>query len=114
MNSGLKGALLSGLIIPGLGQFVLKHYVRGTVMMGTVLVSLTLIAVKTIQVALVILKKVQQEGGVINFKTVSDAAFQASTSFESLSFNSLFAVVLGCWIIGVFDAYIIGRKIDTE
>ena len=29
MRKSLKGALLSGLVFPGYGQFVLKHYMRG-------------------------------------------------------------------------------------
>ncbi len=29
MNNAAKGALLSGFVVPGLGQLVFKHYLRG-------------------------------------------------------------------------------------
>ena len=35
MNNALKGAFLSGLIFPGLGQVVQKHYKRGVLIMLT-------------------------------------------------------------------------------
>ncbi len=114
MNNSLKGALLSGLIIPGLGQLVFKRYVRGTVMMITVLISVTVLTIKTVQISLAILKKVQLGDEGINFTTISNIAFQASTSYEGLTFNLLFLIIFACWIFGVVDAYMIGRKIDID
>ncbi len=46
MKNSLKGAFLSGLIFPGLGQIILKHYKRGTVIMLTVLVGMSVFIVK--------------------------------------------------------------------
>lgn len=114
MNNALKGALLSGLIVPGLGQIVLKHYVKGTVMMVTVLASLTVLTIKTVQIALAIVKKVQLGSEEINIGTISNIAIQASTSFEGLTFTPLLLVIVALWIVGVVDAYMIGRKIDIE
>jgi hypothetical protein len=112
MQNSLKGALLSGLVIPGLGQIVFKHYLRGTLMMLMVLAGLVLIVVKTVRIAVGILTGMQADGGVITLNTITKAATQASMSFESLPFNLLFLFLLACWIIGVIDAYNIGRKID--
>lgn len=114
MNNSLKGALLSGLIMPGLGQVVLKRYKRGVVIMLTVLVSLTVIIVKAVQQALVILENIELEGGAIDMSTISNAATQASTGSGSLVFNLLLLLIIVSWIIGTVDAYRIGRKIDIE
>jgi hypothetical protein len=114
MNNSLKGALLSGLIFPGLGQVVLKHYKRGAVIMLTVLVSLSAVVVKAVQHALAILEKIELEGGAISMSTISNAATQASTNSGSLTFNLLLLFIIVCWIIGVVDAYRIGRKKDIE
>ena len=114
MNNSLKGAFLSGLIFPGLGQVVLKHYKRGTVIILTVLVSLSIVVVKAVQHALAILEKIQSEGGAISMSTISDAATQASTTSGSLTFNLALLLVILCWIIGVVDAYRIGKKKDIE
>ncbi len=114
MNNSLKGAFLSGLIFPGLGQVVLKHYKRGAVIMLTVLVSLSIVVVKAVQHALAILEKIESEGGVISMSTISDAATQASTTSGGLIFNLALLLVILCWIIGVVDAYRIGMKKGIE
>ena len=114
MNNSLKGAYLSGLIFPGLGQVVLKHYKRGAVIILTVLVSLSIVVVKAVQHALAILEKIQSEGVAISMSTISDAATQASTTSRSLTFNLALLLVILCWIIGVVDAYRIEKKKDIE
>ena len=114
MNNSLKGALLSGLVFPGLGQVILKHYKRGIAFMLAVLAGLSVIVVKASQQALAIVEKIQSEGGAIDMNTISKAATQASTTSESFIFNLVLLLIIVCWIIGVVDAYRIGRKKDIE
>ena len=113
MNNSLKGAVLSGLVFPGLGQVVLKHYKRGAVLILTVLLSLSLIVVKVVQQALAILEQIESEGGTLDMDTISSAAAQASTASGSFVVNLLLAILL-CWIIGILDAYRIGKRKDLE
>jgi len=77
-------------------------------------VNMLLIIVKAVQQAFIILKKIELEGGVINGSAISNAATQASTASESLIFKLLLLLIIFCWIIGVVDAYRIGRKKDIE
>ena len=114
MNNSLKGALLSGVVFPGLGQIILKHYKRGIALMLTVLASLLVIVVKAVQQALTILEKINSEGGTINMSTISKISTQASTTFDSLIFNFVLLLMIFCWVIGVVDAYRIGKKKDLE
>ena len=114
MNNSLKGALWSGLVFPGLGQVILKHYKRGAVLMIAVSASLLVILMKAVQGAFAILEKIEFEGGVIDLSTISNAATQASTTSESLIFNLALLLIMFCWIIGTVDAYRIGRKKDIE
>ncbi len=114
MKNSLKGAFWSGLIFPGLGQVVLKRYKRGVVIMLTVLVSLSVVVVKAVQHALAILEKIESEGGAISMSTLSNAASQASTASGSPTFNLVLLLVILCWVIGVVDAYRIGKKKDIE
>jgi cbb3-type cytochrome oxidase subunit 3 len=114
MNNSLKGALLSGVVFPGLGQIILKHYKRGIALMLTVLASLLVIVVKAVQQALTILGKINSEGGAIDMSTISNIATQASTTFDSLIFNFVLLLMIFCWVIGVVDAYRIGKKKDLE
>lgn len=112
MKNSLKGALLSGLVFPGLGQVVLKHHKRGFALMLTVLVALVAVVVKASQQAVAIIERIQSEGGGIDMSTISNAATQASTTSASLIINLLLLLIMVCWVIGVVDAYRIGRKND--
>ena len=114
MNNSLKGALLSGLIFPGLGQVRLKHYKRGIVLMFTVFASLMVIVLKAVQHAFTILEKIELEGGVIDIKTITDAATQASSTSDSLIYNLGLLLIVICWVFGIVDAYRIGKKKDLE
>ena len=114
MKHSVRGALWSGLVFPGLGQIVLKHHKRGAVIIFAVLISLTVIVVKGTQYALAILEKIHSEGGAIRMETILNAATQAPTNSESLTFNLLLLFITVCWTIGVVDAYRIGRKKDIK
>ncbi|MFV2081434.1 MAG: hypothetical protein ACC669_06175 [bacterium] len=114
MKYSLKGALLSGVVFPGLGQIILKRYKRGLVLMLTVSASLIVLAIKATQYAFTVLNKIELEGGVIDLKTIMDAATQASSTSASLVFNLGLFLIVVCWIFGTLDAYRIGRKMDLE
>jgi len=114
MNNALKGALLSGLILPGLGQIALKHSIRGGVIMVAVLASTTVFVVKAAERALAILEKIDLEGGITSLDTILDATKQASATSGNSTLNLLFLLIGVCWVAGTVDAYILGRKKDTE
>jgi len=114
MNNSLKGALLSGLVFPGLGQVILKHYKRGIALMLIILAGLLVIIAKAVQQAFTILEKIESEGGAIDMSAISKVATQVSTTSESLLFKLLLLLIIFCWIIGVVDAYISGRRKDIE
>lgn len=114
MSNSLKAALLSGLVFPGLGQVVLKRYRRGVVLMFIVLACLLIVVAKAVQQAFSILKRIELAGGTINMDAISNAVTQSSTNSDSLVFNSILLLIIVCWILGVVDAYRIGKKRDLE
>ena len=112
MNNALKGALLSGLVFPGLGQIILKQYKRGTALMITAFASMIVFVVNATQQAFKILENVDLESGAIDFDTISKAATQASNTSDSLMSNFALLLLLFSWIFGIVDAYRIGKKRD--
>jgi hypothetical protein len=114
MNNSLKGVLLSGLVFPGLGQIVLKHHKRGAALMLAFTATLLAIVVIAVQQASSILEKVNLDGGAIDIKAISNAVSQASTTSESYTLKLLSWLLIFCWVIGVVDAYRIGRKKDIQ
>ena len=114
MNNSLKGAFWSGLVFPGLGQVVLKHYKRGAVIMLVVLISMSVVVVKAVHSALAILENIELESRAISMSTISNAATQASTTSGSLTINLVLLLTILCWVFGVVDAYRIGKEMDIE
>ena len=114
MKNAIKGMLLSGLVLPGLGQVVLKSYKRGIALVLLVLIAFITIVVSASRKAIVILEKVASEGGAVDIESVSHAASQATTTTDHLLFNIALLLIFVCWLVSVVDAYTTGRKIDTE
>jgi hypothetical protein len=114
MNNSLKGALLSGLVFPGLGQVLLRHYRRGIAFILTVSIILLIIVVKAVQQAFTILEKIEAEGGALSMNTIMNAVTQASTPSDSLTLKLLLFLLIFIWIIGVVDGYRVGKKKDKE
>ncbi len=114
MSNSLKAALLSGLVFPGIGQVVLKRYRRGVVLILIVLACFSIVVAKAVQQAFSILKQIELAGGTINVDAILNVATQSSTNSDSIVFNSILLLIIVCWILGVVDAYRIGKKRDLE
>lgn len=112
MKKSTKGALLSGLVFPGVGQIILRCYMRGIVMILAVIIGLIVIIVKAEQIATGILAKIESQGGAIDTQTISDAATQAVTASDSLIIKTAFFLIIICWVISIIDAYRIGKTMD--
>ncbi|MGD8619287.1 MAG: hypothetical protein PVH54_08865 [Gammaproteobacteria bacterium] len=114
MKNATKGALLSGLVFPGLGQLVLRQYRRGAVIMLAVLISLSVIIIETVQQALAILEKIELQGDAVDMVDISNAVAQESARSGGTMINILMLFVVACWVAGTVDAYRIGRKTDLQ
>ena len=114
MNNAIKGALLSGLVFPGLGQLVLRQYRKGLLIMLAVLTSLSVIVIKAVRIARDILETVELQGDAIDMTAIQDAATRGSLESGSITLNLLLIFVITCWIAATLDAYRTGRKQDRE
>jgi uncharacterized membrane protein YGL010W len=112
MKKSLKGALLSGLIFPGAGQLWLKHYIRGSALILAVSACSAVVVMKAAQQAFTILGKIEAEGDAIDMAAILSSASQASATSDDFMTKSALSVLVLCWIIGIVDAYIMGRKKD--
>ena len=112
MRNATKGMLLSGLVLPGLGQVVLKSYKRGIALMLLVLLGFITIVVSAARQAIVVPEKVASEGGAVDIESISHAASQATTNADHLLYNLALLLILVCWLVGMVDAYTTGKKID--
>jgi hypothetical protein len=114
MKNSLKGALLSGLVFPGLGQLVLKRYRSGISLMLIVLAGLVVIIRITMEQAYVILDKIEAQGGTPDMEAITQAAAQAATPSDSRIINLVVLLMVLCWLIGTVHAYRVGKRMDLQ
>ena len=110
MNNSLKAALLSGLVLPGLGQLFLKRYKRGAVLLLVVLGCMFVIVTKALEHAQSILEKIQAEGGTLDMAAITNAATQAVSGADNTAYSIAFLLIVVCWVIGIVDAYSVDKK----
>jgi hypothetical protein len=108
MKNSVKGALLSGLVFPGLGQIALKHYWRGVALVLAVMAGLYIMIVTAVQQAYVILDAIEAEGGMPDSVTIS----QAAAASDSPMITTVSVLLMVCWIFGIIDAWRIGKRKD--
>ena len=112
MKKSLKGALLSGLVFPGVGQFWLKHPLRGLAQIALVSASVVAIVAKMSQQAFAILDKMEAEGGAVDLVAIVNSAHASSS--KDLVIECATLVLVAGWAISVVDAYLLGAKQDRE
>jgi TM2 domain-containing membrane protein YozV len=114
MRKSLKGALLSGLVFPGYGQFVLKHYIRGIALMLMCLTCLVVIGAKVRQQIFIVLENIEYGDGAIDMSGILNAVSLTDTTSGDVIYRFTSLLLLFCWIIGIIDAYRIGsRRIEN-
>ncbi len=114
MRKSLKGALLSGLVFPGYGQFVMKHYIRGIALMLMCLAGLVVIGMKVRQQIFIVLEKIEYGDGAIDISEILEAVNLVDTTSGNVIYKFASFLLLFCWVIGTVDAYRIGWKKDLE
>lgn len=113
MNQALKGALLSGLVLPGLGQIVLGRGRRGAVLITVAVAALAGIVVQAARIALGILASVEASGTVPDLNTITAAVHEAMQGGGAGSIQMLFLLFVVCWLFATIDACRIGRALDV-
>jgi hypothetical protein len=113
MKNAIKGALLSGLVFPGLGQLALKRYLRGIVFFLVAVACVAVIVNTTVNEVMAGLN-LSDPAALAGPNALSDLARQtAGSGGEDGSGLALFAFGV-CWVLGVIDAFLIGRRMDRQ
>ena len=110
MTTSIKAALWSGLVFPGAGHLFLKSYGRGIGLIVVSAISLSIIVSHAAEQALAVVAKIQADGGNIDPSRILEMASQGSASADTQSFNIAMIVFMVCWIVGVVDAYRLGKR----
>lgn len=109
MSRLTNAILLSVLVLPGAGHLYLKHYPRGIALIVTSLACLGVLLERAMQQASIILEKLASEGDAVDPGRLADLVAQASNDPGSLVVTVASLVLAGCWVIGIVDAYRLGK-----
>lgn len=110
MSRSTTAVLLSALVLPGAGHLYLKHYPRGIALIAISLACFWIFVDRALQQASIVLDQVASEGGAVDVGRLSDLVTQTSNGSGSLVVTAASLVLVGCWVIGVVDAYRIARN----
>jgi len=108
MKRSSKAALLSGLIFPGIGHIVLKHYLRGSVLMLFALVALSVIVTRIYQRALTIVDRINSGDIPVDTGAIAEMVSNSTSGADSFIENIAVIVLVACWLIGLIDSYRLG------
>lgn len=110
MSRSIKAALLSALIFPGAGHFLLRQYRRGVFLLLVSLLALSVIVTISTRQALAIVDEINSGQVPANAATITEL-LENPPDDEGSWQVSVCTIVLGtCWLFGIVDAYRLGRK----
>jgi len=108
MTKSTKVALLSGLIFPGIGHIVLKHYLRGSILMLSALVAFSVIVTRVFQRALTIVDRIDSGDIPLETGAIAEVVSNSTSGADSLIESTAVIVLGACWLIGIIDSYRLG------
>lgn len=110
MTKSTIAALLSAFIIPGAGHFFLKKYLHASVLISASVAVLSLLISKAIEKALIISKQILAGEVQANIKTIMQLVSNQAEGTDASLINLATLVLFIVWLIGILDAYRIGRQ----
>ncbi len=114
MSNAVKAMLLSGLVFPGLGQLVLKCYARGIALTLATFGCFYVLIENAVQQAVAIVGKIDISSGVVDEQAIAAAVSEAGKSSNTAAIKLVVWTLLILWLIGIVDAYIVGRRKDRQ
>ena len=111
MKKSIKAVLLSGLVLPGLGQLYLKRWVSGFMLSGVAAYAVYYNGSVVVSTTLDLTQKIESGAIPADIETVSRLVSQQLSGSEQST--NLATMAFGAsWVIGIIGAYWYGRKQD--
>lgn len=110
MKKPMKAVLLSALVFPGAGHFLLKKPIRGLVLLGIGLGSLYMLVSGPVTRALSITEKIKTGEIPPDMNIIIGLVSQPFSGTEVQIMNYGLWILIITWIFGIADSYLQGRK----
>lgn len=108
MKTSTKALLLSALLFPGTGHFLLKRPGRACALLAIGILATGIYLQQAMQQAVVIADGIQSGSIALDAPAIENAINQT----ESQSMTLAGYILLTCWIVGIVDVWRLGRHLD--
>jgi hypothetical protein len=112
MTKAIKAALLSALVLPGAGHFFLKKPIIGLLLAALAFAGLVSIVANILEHAQTIADKILSGEVPADISALSNLASSEAISMDIQQLNIATTLLLASWVIGIVDAYRVGRQLD--
>lgn len=112
MSKALKAALLSGLVFPGIGHFVVKKPLKATLVMGVSIICVYVMVSTAVEFAQEISLKIQNGEIPLDINRISEAVSEQQAQGQATSGRWPPLLLLIAWLFGIVDSYREGRILD--
>ena len=109
MKKSMKAILLSILVFPGIGHFLLRQYISGIILSSTAIIALGVLMTKLMEIALQVAGKIQSGEIQYDVATIAELVSTKATGGEAQLFNLATLVLFITWLVGIGDSYRVGR-----
>jgi len=114
MSKAVKALLLSALVFPGAGHLLLKKYTSAIALATVAFIALYVLISNAIDRAMDIVDKVQSGEVQPDMAVITALVEKQTTGSEAQLINMATAILIISWLLGMIDAYRIGRTLDKE
>lgn len=114
MRKSLKAALLSGLILPGLGHLTLNRRRRGWMLIAAVVIALAVVVRVSIERAQTVADRIYSGEIPLETAAITEAVARAGSAAEGLAVNIAVVVLVACWLYGIIDSWRLGKARDEQ
>lgn len=108
MKRSTKAALWSALVFPGLGHLYVRRYATGLVLLCVAGWSLYSVMTSVVDAAVALTGDIQNGSMAIESGAIGQVVVQRAQLAEQ-STQVPMTVLTICWVIGIVDAYRVGR-----
>jgi cobalamin biosynthesis protein CobD/CbiB len=114
MQKATKAALLSALVFPGCGHLFLKHYLPGALLASISLGALYVLFSRAMEQATQIAAQLQAGELPMDSAAIADMVMRQVSTADTQMLNIASTTLLICWLVGIVDAWRLGRKQDGQ
>jgi len=109
-SKALRAALLSALVFPGCGHFLLKSYLIGALLAGTAIACLYFLFSNILEIAEGISAKIQTGEIALDVAQITQAITRQLAGSSTEQINASTYILLACWLVSIVDSYRVGRS----